>query len=358
MEKMKSIRTSLKVLAIIAMSAAVSVAQTPVSGGSGGSTSGTPSTSAPESVPLMSIRMLKAYALTMPTELSEQVYGASVAGSGRYVVIDYPYNDADPDHMAELLKSNPVRFTADPTEKLNSWVSYSSRKIANFQFDAFYGGTNFYLQKVGDSWRVPADALKVRLQLSDWIPVSFPGIKYAYIENRDKDGNYTGRYDFMAEHRLYPEQGILILGKSVVSQPGKLYIRYQDDSVVVYDIKNEGQKLPSVAPSPDVFGPTIDGVRSLANNTWNIFFADGDEIVKAKFTSAGTVQINFPEGLSRYPNRVYVVLASAFAKNPAIQWSEFNPFKLINFPIASGTYLIRFEYDDVPEPLPVYDGKG
>lgn len=317
-------------------------------------------TTTPSAVPMMSVGTLKAYALVNVSSLSGQYYGDSVS-SGSWFRIPYPFKDADPDHMASLMAEQVIEWSADPSEQLGSYVSYSSTTIVpNSWFEMFSGSENFFLTKVGEEWHVPAAGNRVRLQLGNWIPLRIPGVQDAYIITQNADGYDTDYYNFHWDNRIDAERGYIILGRQLVNQRGKLYVRLNDGSKLVYDLRKEGDLIPAVAPEAGGLAPSIDGVRSVPENTSTIVFQDGDELVRAKYSLniEQKVFVAFPPGLSRYPVAVYVVDANAFAANPFMDWSRFIVGKEIIIGVKSGSLLFRFEYDEPAPSLPEYQNNG
>lgn len=342
---MKAILKTVVALVVVALTGSVVKAQT---------------TTTPATVPMMSVGTLKAYALANVSSLSGQYYGDSVS-SGSWLRIPYPHKDADPDHMASLLSEQVIEWSADPSELLGSYVSYGSTSIVpNSWFEMFSGSANFFLTKVGEEWHVPAAGNQVRLQLGNWIPLRIQGVQDAYIVTQNADGYDTDYYNFRWDNRIDTERGYIILGRQLVNQRGKLYVSLNDGSKLVYDLRKEGDLIPAVAPEAGGLTPSIDGVRTVPENTTTIVFQDGDELVRAKYSLPieQKVFVAFPPGLSRYPVAVYVVDADAFTANPFMDWAQFVVWKDIIVGAKRGSLLFRFEYDEPAPSLPEYQNNG
>ncbi len=311
-----------------------------------------PVPTSPAQVPIMSIRTLKAYALSLVSSINGGIWGNSVTIDHRSFPIAYPHKDADVDHMASVAHSGVVRFSADPTEELQSELSYyATTTVPNWSFQIFWGYTKFHLAQVGDNWQVPQEAYKIDMHMSDWIPFKVPGIRNAYIITEDEFGNDKDYYSFRWDNRLNLDEELLFIGSKHVSQKGKLYIEISDGSKIIYNLKDEGSRQEQVSPAVDGFQPSIVGVRSLPVNTISITLQEGDELVRVAYTTGFRVNVTFPQGLSRYPISVHVIDANQFANNPFLDWAEFNPFQPMTFNVAHGAILIRYEYEDQPQPL-------
>jgi hypothetical protein len=359
-----------KLIVAIAFSAVFSInAQTSTgtssetsTGGSGTSSGSVVSGASPQSVPLVSTSMLKAYALAVVSNIRGQVSGDSVSGTKRSFNVSYSFKDADAEHMGAVAAAQTLSFTADPTEKLQTYMSYATTTvIPGWEFELFWGYTNFYLAKVDGVWQMPPSAKKLHLSLSDYIPMYVPDISGAYIEKYDDAGNYVDYYNFAWDGRVHAAYNVLILGKKFVNQNAKLFIEKRDGSKIIYNIKKEGAKIPLSDVLANGSAPAVDGARSVASNSASIIYGDGDEIVRASYTQDTVVNVSFAPAQTKYPIKVSVVDAAQFAADPLNTiWTDYNPYQNpVKFIATSGrSYLIRFDMPEPPAELPNYNGGG
>lgn len=313
----------------------------------------------PDKVPLASVKTLKAYALTLVGKIWVQVNGNSVSGNN-CVSVDYPHTDADPEKMAQTAGAQTLRFSATTDDQLESSVLYESRTImlpdpnshtgfSQSSFGLFFGQKQFKLEpQKGDSWGVPSDAYRVELELGQ-LPWVVPGMRDAYIKTQDTNGNQTGYYDFRQEVGSYwLDRGVIFLTEKLTSRSGELTLVMQDGSKVIYDLASENRKL-TVTVEAVGFRPTIKGIRSVPNDTANIGYQVGDEIIRAAYTRDMRSYIFF-EKMETYPIRVSVVDTKVLAENPYAKWEEFNPYtEVAEFVAKAGqAVLIRFDYASEP----------
>jgi hypothetical protein len=241
-------------------------------------------------------------------------------------------------------------------------MSYATTTvIPGWEFELFWGYTNFYLAKVDGVWQMPPSAKKLHLSLSDYIPMYVPDISGAYIEKYDDAGNYVDYYNFAWDGRVHAAYNVLILGKKFVNQNAKLFIEKRDGSKIIYNIKKEGAKIPLSDVLANGSAPAVDGARSVASNSASIIYGDGDEIVRASYTQDTVVNVSFAPAQTKYPIKVSVVDAAQFAADPLNTiWTDYNPYQNpVKFIATSGrSYLIRFDMPEPPAELPNYNGGG
>lgn len=337
---------------------------------SGGATSSTSTMAVPESVPLGSPKILKAYALTLVGKISVQVYGDSVSGEN-YLWVDYPHTDADPDKMAKVANAQKLRFSATTDGKLTSYISYESRSIvltdpdnvdnqSSTTFTLFWGYKNFKLVKVENSWKVPETAKDIELELISQVPFVIPGMRDVYMITRDSEGNQNGYFNFRDDQGDYwLRRGIIFLNENLTSRNGELNVTMTDGSRATYDLAS-GDRKPLVPVEVGGFRPSIKNVRSVPENTPQIVYQEGDEIIRTAYTELMWTSIFFPSDLKRYPTKVCMIYTSILAENPNAKWIEFNPYtEPVRFKVQVGqAILIRFEYPEVRPPLWSNGGKG
>lgn len=320
----------------------------------------------PDKIPLQSEATLKAYALTLVGKIDVQVGGSSVSGNA-FVSVDYTNTDADPDKMAAVASSQTLQFSTTTDDKLHGYVNYKSRMITipggNFSekggasdsqqtFNLFYGGTDFQLEKVNGVWKVPEKAYAVELEFSH-VPFVVTGVSDAYIITKNESGYITGWYSFrQAQGNYWLDRGLIFLTKEQTSHAGEFHLVMKDGTQTVYDLASGDQK-PTAAIVAGGFKPMIKGVRTVSNDTTNIVFQSGDEIIRTRYTKVLNSQVSFPPGLDRYPIKVGIVYTRVLAEDPNTDWFEFDPWAgPVQFKIQSGqSILIRFEYPPNSQPL-------
>lgn len=124
---------------------------------------------APTEIPIASLSMLKAYAKTKVAIIGGAVWGRSVSGTNSFRV-DYPFADADADHMAAVAAAQPLKFTAVRDDQMQSYLYYDG-KFGTQTYELFWGWKEFQLiQGIEDT--VPDDARDIELEVSDWVPHS------------------------------------------------------------------------------------------------------------------------------------------------------------------------------------------
>lgn len=327
-------------------------------------TGGGSSAPVPDYIPLVSEATLKAYALTLVNQIQGNLWSPSMSGT-TYFSVAYTNHDADPNKMAQLASSQTMSVTFDQAERasagLNYYAAMNYSGYGSMWHQLFYCYTNFFFENVGGVWKVPAAAYTNVLQMGDYIP--FPmgkAISYAYMELENENGDQIGSYEFRQnEGRINADIGLLYLGKEQTAQTGKLYVNFRDGTKAIYDLRG-GNQRPTVTSTVHGLIATIDGVRSLPDNTTNVVFKVGDEIVRGKYTTVSVVSVTFPPGHTKYPIGVYVVDAAAFAADPTMAWEFWNPFQAeVRFSTqANQTVLIRFEYAPSPDKLENYNYYG
>ncbi len=314
----------------------------------------------PDSVPLMSESALKAYALLSINRIGGGIYSPSVSGNA-YFSVGYTNRDADPNRMAAVSTAQNLRPEFDPGEELQAYLSYEYHNVpsasgSSYGFTLFWASTNFYAEKVGTNWTIPAYAKTNVMEMMDW--VVFPtgkAIDYAYI--RLEDGNY---YEFSErDNSMWREHGFLFFSRKHTGQKGKMYVNFQDGTQVIYDLET-GKQRPIVKLDGRGLAGSIKGVRPLPMNTTNVVFQAGDQIIRVPFNRAAIVKVTFPSGIEDYPTEVRVIDVRAFAEDPESDWPMFNP---LSGPVEFGVQpdqaiLIRFEYPNHEQLKNPYEGKG
>lgn len=353
----------------LAFASSVFAQQTPTVSGSGGGSSNptttvtsVPVAKVPDKVPLASKASLEAYALTLVEDIRVQVWGRSVSDDN-YRSAKYSYTDADPERMAYIASTQVLRFSAAIDDLLTSYVVYGSRAIefpdpnsstgfSQTSFPLFWGEKQFKLEaQKGDSWGVPADAYRIELNL-DQVPWVVPGVRDAYIRTMDGT-NQTGFYSLRENNSYWMNQGIIFLTTNMVSLNGELTLVMQNGSKFIYDLPIGGLK-PTATVEAVGFRPTIKGIRTVPDNTTNIVYEVTDEIVRVAYPEETLATVSFPDGLGRYPIKVYIIDTTVLAADgPSAKWIEFNPYiKAVEFKAAANqAILIRFEYQTEPRPL-------
>jgi hypothetical protein len=101
----------------------------------------------PDEAPLMSVQVLKAYALTLVDVLEGSVYAPSLSGTSQFQV-GYSDQDADPEKMAAVASEQKLAFTVDPLEYIHSWMYYNGT-IGNNRFALLWRED---ISPIGEGW--------------------------------------------------------------------------------------------------------------------------------------------------------------------------------------------------------------
>lgn len=311
--------------------------------------------SAPTTLPIGDDGVLEAYSLSLVTSIEIRVDGDTVTGT-KEAKLPYPFKDGDPDHMASVASNARLRFKADPTKKLWATAQYYGT-IGALNFSLFYGGKQFTPEKISNGYIIPADGYKIEIALNDWIPFRMPGVKDAVMITEDGKGNTTSYSYFNERGRIDMESGFIFFGREHVGQVGTLIVTFKDDSIAVYDMSGKLKPLGDVSQT-DVFKVSMQGVRSLPADTASISYQSNDMLVRASYTKATTITLNFPATLPELPIEVRVVDSSLMATNPFAGKSYFGPFtRPVTEQAAAGqTLLFIFTY--MPQGRPISSGGG
>jgi len=318
--------------------------------------------SAPAEIPLMSEGKLRTYALSQVREVEGSVYSPSMAGND-YFSVPYTNTDSDPVKMASLVKSQKMTFTVDPTDTIQNDVVYYSTNYPysggyTVSFSLFYGSTNFQLQFTNGGYVIPTSAYNVPLIKSDWIPFPIKGVSYAYIYTKDKNGNINGYYDFGSNGRLDAANGFLFLGDALTGLSGDLYVGFNDGSRVIYNLGTD-QLVPLVSETMPGLSVSLDGIRTLPDNTMNVVYQAGDQVIRVAYTTNCVVSVTFPSGLAEYPTMVHGDDSQDLWANPGTDGNVWNP--VVSQPLFKGvigkTLMIWFDYPDDNQ-LPNNNGGG
>ncbi len=301
---------------------------------------------APKSLPIASEAVREAYAYTKVGQISAGVSGPSVSGTSH---VSVPYKpDANPAHMAEVAAGISLKFEADPTKTLTSYVQYNGQ-VGNIGFTFFEGDREFSLFLTKGGHVVPDEAYDVELQLTDWLPVHIPGLSWAYMQT--DDGEF---YDFRQDGRLWNEEDILLIGRKHTGHSGTLYLGFDDGTQAIYDLGTGEQKSTELVVMTR-FRVNRPGVRTEEPNTTEIVYQVGDRLISVRYDIEAKVRVYLPEkwqvGL---PVAVYAIDTATLAQNPSAPWLDVTG---TGFAVHAGqTVMIRYEAVPDPGQLPKNNG--